>query len=291
LDNSTAPNVVLVVPAGQSLQALADAEPVSSMYFPVPQSVQCSEEPVVLLHFPASQATQLDNSTAPIVVLVVPAGQSLQALADAEPVSSMYFPVPQLSHWPEPGTEEYFPVGQSTHWSTELCSLATATISPFSSMIFPASQDLQALEELEPAFGLYLPPSQMLQEYTEVPRNSEKVPGGQFWQPDDWASPKPSLHFPFSQSVQLDVELAPVPALNLPAPQLLHEARPTSSAYFPAPQSKHSLVLLWKVAFVPMSSKCFPIPHDTQSDDRPAAVVLDHLPAPQTTQSEADCER
>ena len=180
-------------------------------------------------------------------------------------------------------------MGQSTHWPTELCSLAT--ISPFSSMIFPASQDWQALEELDPAFGLYLPPSQMLQEYTEVPRISEKVPSGQFWQPDVWLSPRTSLHFPFSQSVQLDVELAPVPALNLPAPQLLHEARPTSSAYFPAPQSKHSLVLLWKVAFVPMSSKCFPIPHDTQSDDRPAAVVLDHLPPPQTTQSEADCER
>ena len=158
-------------------------------------------------------------------------------------------------------------------------------------MIFPASQDWQALEELDPAFGLYLPPSQMLQEYTEVPRNSEKVPGGQFWQPDDWASPRTSLHFPFSQSVQLDVELAPVPALNFPAPQLVHNAAPTSSANFPAPQSKHLSAELCSAADVPASSKCFPAAHETQLLDGPAASEVENLPVSQTTQSEADCAK
>ena len=248
--------------------------------------MQAPEKPVVLLHFPVSQSLQSTRAVTPVWELFFPAGHFLQEFNEAAPVSSMYFPCGQLKHWSEAGVLTYVPIGHDKHWVLDMCSLAEV---PASGRNLPASQDWQA--EIDPAFALYFPLPQILQDSRDVPRVLELVPGGQSMHPEPWWRPSASLHFPFSQAVQLDSASAPVPSLNFPLPQLVQDAAPASFEYFPAPQSKHLSAELCSAADAPASSKCFPAAHETQLLAGPAASEVETLPAPQTIQSEADCER
>ncbi len=119
--SSEAPVVVRYLPALHSTQALATVAPVVVRYVPAPHSTH-SASPVTILYFPSAhavqlppfgpvypglhrqlvesvalQTVQLSFDVAPVFVRYLPA---LQSRHEAEPIKSLYFPIPQAVHVP-----------------------------------------------------------------------------------------------------------------------------------------------------------------------------------------------
>ena len=84
---------------GQTSQTASDIAPVLSEYLLAAQlrHVLSLEAPVAVEYLPALQTAQLPCAVAPVFMRYLPA---LQSRHEAEPMKSLYFPIPQAVHGP-----------------------------------------------------------------------------------------------------------------------------------------------------------------------------------------------